>query len=155
MSRKKYIFGFGNYIKGDDAIGIHIIDYINSHYKNDSFEAIEIGNNGMLFLTYFEDKPEKIVIVDCAVMEKAPGEYVVFSPDEVETNKVNPNISTHESDVIKLIQFAKELDYPMPDIKILAIEPKSFELDSGISSELKQKIPHYAKIVIDEIEKYS
>lgn len=152
MTGKRYIFGFGNYIKGDDAVGIHIIDYINSHHECDLFEAVEIGNNGMLFLTYFEDSPEKIIIVDCAKTGKKPGEYIMFSPDDVETKKINPNISTHESDVIKLLQFAESLGYDLPLIKILAIEPKSFQIDSELSDELKRKIPNYANIVIKEIK---
>jgi hydrogenase maturation protease len=151
MKKNRYIFGFGNYLMGDDAIGIHIIDKIESQFKSDKFECVEIGNDGTLFLTYFTRETEKIVVVDCALIGKSPGEYLILSPDELNTKKISSNFSTHEGDILKLIELATQLEYPIPEIKIVAIQPKSIEFNAHLSYELKLNIENYIQAILTEI----
>ncbi len=60
----RYILGLGNYAMGDDGIGLRIIESIAEQGLDEDFEAIEIANNGMQVLTYFEEQTELLVIVD-------------------------------------------------------------------------------------------
>ncbi|MBT3194435.1 MAG: hydrogenase maturation protease, partial [Verrucomicrobia bacterium] len=62
----RYILGLGNYAMGDDSIGLRLIEHISDNGLEDGFEAVEIANNGMNILTYFEADTEKIVVVDAA-----------------------------------------------------------------------------------------
>lgn len=149
----RYIFGFGNYIKGDDSIGIRIVEHIILSGLEKNFKAIEIVNNGMLFLTYFQEKLEKILIIDSAEINKKPGEYLLFKPEDIKTKKIISNISTHEGDVIKLIKIAEKLNYSIPEIKILGIQPKQFNVDTPLSLELKNNFNTYIEVAIDEILK--
>ena len=147
----RYVLGLGNYAMGDDSIGLRIVEHIAEHDLESSFEAVEIANNGMQVLTYFEPETERIVIADSANFGGAPGEWICFSPDEVESQKVVGNISTHEGDILKLIALARQIDQPIPPIRIVAIQPKSMEMDESLSPELEESFPSYIEAVLNEV----
>ena len=106
----KYLIGMGNYSMGDDGIGLRITEHISDNMLDDGFEAIEVANNGMQLLTYFDDNTEKLLIVDAVKFGGKPGEHILFSPEDVKTQKVVGTVSTHEGDILKLITMAEELE---------------------------------------------
>ena len=148
---KRYLIGLGNYAKDDDGVGLRIIEQVLERDLDDGFEAIEAGNNGLSILTYFADDTERVVLVDCALMGKEPGEWLLFGPEDVATQKTTANISTHEGDILKLIELAKQTDLPTPPIKILAIQPASMEVDQGLSPELETKFQEYVLAALHEM----
>ena len=85
-------------------------------------------------------------------MGKTPGDYLVFPYDNIKTKKKVGNISTHEGDIVKLVELAKELEYPIPEIYILAIEPESLEMDMILSDCLESKLENYVDAAIKAIE---
>ena len=148
----RYLLGLGNYAMGDDSIGLRIIEHIADENLESGFEAVEVGNNGMQVLTYFEEDTERIVVVDAADFGGAPGEWISFSPEEVETQKVVGNISTHEGDVLKLIALARQIEQPIPPIRIIAIQPKCMAMDDSLSPELTANFNRYIEAVLKEIQ---
>ncbi len=151
MSKNKYVIGLGNYAKNDDGIGLRVIEHIIDNNLDKNFEALEAGNDGMRILTYFNQETEHLLIVDCALIGKSPGEYAIFTPDDVASKKVTGNVSTHEGDILKLLALGKELDYYIPKITILAIEPESLEMDMTLSKTLEEKLNDYVQLVIESI----
>ena len=153
MKKKRYVMGMGNYSKDDDGIGLHVIEYITANNLDDTFEAIEIANDGMKMLTFFTDETDKIVIVDCALMGKEPGHAEVFGVDDVNSVKNTTGITTHEGDILKLVSLAREVGYPVPDIRIVAIEPESLGLDMRLSKTLSDRLESYVELTLSEIRK--
>lgn len=148
---EKYIAGLGNYAKNDDGIGLRITEYIVDNQLEKGFKAVEIGNDGMRLLTYFSENTEKIVVVDCALMDLQPGEYRIFSPEDVINKKVNDTISTHEGDILKLIDLGKQLGYVIPKITIMAIQPESLEMDMTLSPTISGRLQEYVETAIKTI----
>ena len=152
-NNQKYVIGLGNYARNDDGIGLRVVEYIVDNNLDDGFQAIEIGNDGMSLLTYFNESTEKILIVDCALMGKTPGEFLVFPYDDITTKKEVGNISTHEGDIIKLVELGVELEYPIPEILILAIEPDSLEMDMALSDCLETEFKVYVDAAVEAIKR--
>jgi len=147
----RYVLGLGNYAMGDDSIGLRIVEAIADQGLEDGFEAVEVGNDGMQVLTYFDESTERIVIVDAVDFGGAPGDVTIFSPDEVETHKVTGNISTHEGDILKLVELAKQIDQYIPPIRIVAIQPEVMSVDSGLSDRLAGRFDDYVQAVLDAV----
>ena len=150
--KKRYIVGLGNYAKDDDGIGLRIVEHIIDNDLDDGFEAIEVANDGMRLLNYFTEDTEKILITDCALLGKKPGEFMIFSYDDIGTKKDVGNISTHEGDIIKLVELAKQLDCPIPELRIMGIEPDSLEMDMTLSQCLTNNFQTYIDAAIEEIK---
>ncbi len=150
----RYLLGLGNYAMGDDGVGLRIVEHIVEQELDDGFEAVEVGNNGMLVLTYFREDTELILVVDAVQFGGESGEFTVFTPDDVETHKVTGGISTHEGDILKLIELAKQIDQHIPPIRILAIQPASMDVDQGLSPELETRFQEYVLAALHEIEEH-
>ncbi len=147
----KYLLGLGNYAMGDDSIGLRIVEHIAAEGLDDSFEAVEVGNNGMLVLTYFQDDTDLLLVVDAVDFGAEPGAQTVFTPDQVDSHKVTSGISTHEGDILKLIDLAKQTGLPIPPIRILAIQPGQMDVDQGLSPELEAKFQDYVLAALHEM----
>jgi len=144
----KYIIGIGNYSMGDDSVGLQIVEYIDEHLPEREFEVIDMSDNGLNLVAYLNEETERILFVDCVKMGKAPGETLVFSPDEVRTDKALANISTHEGDMIKIIQMLQGLGYVLPPMRFFGIEPESCEAGLGeLSGTLQARLPEYVHAV--------
>ncbi|MBF0297777.1 MAG: hydrogenase maturation protease [Oligoflexia bacterium] len=168
----KYIIGIGNYSMFDDSIGIKVIEYIEENNlianliakeHQDSIQAIDLSGNLLNLFNYLNSSTEKIVIIDTAKInidkqmpdkqqeQRVPGEFIVFTPEEVESTKNLANISTHEGDLLKVLALARETDYFIPEIVIIGVIPKEIKNDFGLSLELNNKLPVYAKKALEEI----
>ncbi len=152
-AKQRYILGLGNFAMEDDGIGLHIVESIREQGLEDGFEAIEVGNDGMSVLTYFTEETGKILLVDCARMDASPGDYRIFSPDDVATQKTTGNISTHEGDIMKLLQLAREIGSHIPDVMILAIEPSSVGAEMRLSETLQQRLSDYVTAAVNEVRR--
>lgn len=148
----KYLIGMGNYAMGDDGIGLRVLEHIVDNDKDVGFEAAEIGNNGMQLLTYFEESTEKILLVDAVKYGAEPGEHLIFSSEDVETQKVAGHISTHEGDILRLFAMARDLGLYMPPIRILAVQPESMKMGDELSASLKVNFDKYIDAALNEMK---
>jgi len=148
---KKIAIGIGNYLMQDDGIGPKVMEQICLRELDQDFEAEDIATDALRLFRHFNDETEKIVIVDSAFMGQEPGTVMVFSPDQIQTrNKYQP-ISTHEGDILNLINLGKMLNLPIPKIKIVAVEPEQVDAGDELSARLKGKMDEVIQEVIREL----
>lgn len=151
----RYVVGTGNYSMGDDSVGLRLIEYM-SEYKlceSKDIELHDIANDCLKLLSFFNPETERILVIDCVKMGKEAGDFLLFSPHEVKSEKNVTGITTHEGDLLKTIDLARNLGYHIPEIRILGIEPKSVTPDMTISDVLKNRFDAYVKIIMNEIRR--
>lgn len=135
----------------DDSIGLRIAEYISGKGSEKGFRAIEMGGNALNILNYLTEETEKIVIIDTAEMNGEPGTYGFFTPEEMESVKILPGISTHEDDMIKVLRFASQMGYYKPEILFLGIEPAFLGEGMELSPVLDKNFSTYVDVAIDKI----
>jgi hydrogenase maturation protease len=149
----RYIIGVGNYSMADDGIGLRIVEHIARNGLDRGFEAVDIADEGTRLLFYLTEKTEKIVLIDAADLGLAPGEYRLFKPEDVETKKETGGLTTHEGDVLRVLDLARNLRYPIPPITILAIQPGSLEPAMELSPALRERFETYLRLALEEVQK--
>jgi hydrogenase maturation protease len=112
------------------------------------FRAIDLSGNTINLLDYLAESTEHILIVDSARMGKKPGEQEFFKPEDVETKKELTGLTTHEGDLLKVLEFARQLKYPIPPITFMGIEPESVKNEMGLSEALQSQLSEYADAAI-------
>lgn len=146
----KYVIGMGNYSKSDDGIGLHLIEKLSS-IPSLPFIPVEIAHDILRLQTYFNEDTESILIIDAVKMGLRPGEYKFFSPGDVESKKEVLGFSTHEGDILKIIELSKTLNLYMPNISIMGIEPDVMNIGMNISVGLNERMQEY----VGEIMRWS
>jgi hydrogenase maturation protease len=81
-------------------------------------------------------------------MGKAPGEYEFFQADDVETKKDLSGLTTHEGDLLKILELARQTGHHIPPITIMGIEPESIKSEMGLSATLQARFTEYAQAAI-------
>lgn len=139
----RYLIGIGNYYGRDDSVGLRIAETIAERGLDDGFRAIDLGGNLLDLVHYLDEGTEQVLIVDSARMGAQAGEYAFFTPDEVETRKELAGFSSHEGDLMKVLEFATAMGGPLPPVTILGIEPAELADEPGLSPLLEARFDEY------------
>jgi hydrogenase maturation protease len=85
-----------------------------------------------------------ILLVDAAEIGAAAGEYRFFAPSAVATQKSLAGISTHEGDVLRVLELARQTGLPIPPLVVMGIQPRSLAPGMELSPELEARLGEYA-----------
>lgn len=134
--KKIAILGIGNEIKGDDGLGPSIAKKLSKLFQDN--ENIVVYDGGTVPENYTGSirkvNPTHIILVDAVEMKKKPGYIRVVQKEEI----ANYNISTHAMPISFLIKFMETTIGGK--IILIGVQPKSMELDEGISKEVETSI---------------
>ena len=147
----RYLVGVGNYTAGDDGVGLRVVEHVVANGLDRDFVAVDVSTDALSLVAYLNADTEAVLVVDAAHLGLAPGDFRFFSPDEVETQKELTGLSTHEGDVLKVLQLAREAGYPIPPLAIMGIEPSEMSGGMSLSQCLAERVPTYAAAAIEHL----
>jgi hydrogenase maturation protease len=146
-----YVVAAGNYLMGDDSIGPLIIDAIEDRELDNSFLTDSIAHDSLRLLSYFKDSTDRLLLIDAVSMDLEPGDWRIFSPVEIQSHKKLSGTTTHESDLLRTILLAEKVDLPVPDIRILGIQPAAMSPGAGLSEALAKRLDEYIMLAIKTV----
>ena len=144
------IIGMGNPLMSDEGIGIHVVAWLQQTILADRTDILDLGTSGMRALHELEGR-DMVVFVDCALMGTEPGTIRRFTPEDVETKKIQPRLSLHEGDLLNTIALAKRLGTAPERIVIFGIEPKTIDPGETLSPALAARLDQYVARIRDEV----
>jgi hydrogenase maturation protease len=149
----RYLIGIGNWSMGDDGVGLRVVEAVAQRAPARDFEAVEIADDGMRLVDYCAPGTERLVLVDAVELGLPPGEWRLFRPEEVFTRKEATGLSTHEGDILKVLDFARGLGFPVPPVVVLGIQPETMELGMELSPALQGRFEEYVRVAVEEVRK--
>jgi hydrogenase maturation protease len=144
----RYLIGIGNYYGRDDSIGLRIAEHIGESGLDMGFRAVDLGGNLLDLIHYLDAETEQVLIVDSARMGLVPGDFEFFAPQQAASHKALAGFSTHEGDLLKVLEFAAAMGGELPPVTILGIEPAELRDEPGLSSELEGRFDEYVATAI-------
>lgn len=144
----RYLIGIGTYAGFDDSVGLRVAEAISAEGLDREFRAIELGGKVIDLVHYVDEQTEAVLIVDSAKMGLEPGEYAFFTPEQVDTRKRLPGVSTHEGDVLKVLELAASLGRPLPPVTFLGVEPADIHNEIGLSPALESRLAEYIEAAV-------
>jgi len=144
----RYLIGIGNYYGRDDSIGLRIAETIGERGLDQGLRAIDLGGNLLDLVHYLDENTERVLVVDSARMGLTPGEFAFFTPDEVVTRKGTDGISTHEGDLLKVLEFARAVGRDLSAVTVMGIEPAELCSEPGLSDILAERFEGYIETAV-------
>ena len=151
--KKIGVIGIGNPLRQDDGVGIVLLEKLIER-KDDMPGDIEYvdGGTGGVSLLHILARFDIVIIIDAVSFGSHPGESKLFKPDAVKSQKRSVNISTHESDFLKIIELSKKLGKNPGEIFVFGVQPSDVSYGTNLSPELQQKVESLFTNLKEEIK---
>ena len=138
------IMGVGNYLMGDEGIGVHLIQELSKKNLPEYIDVLDGGTGGFLLLSCFEVYPT-IIFVDATMDGKPAGTISLIRPKFA--SDFPSALSVHDvglKDMIEAVYLMEEV----PDIHLFTV---SIEEINPMTIELNQKVRESIPVLIDKI----
>jgi hydrogenase maturation protease len=144
MNNRTLVLGVGNYILGDDGIGIHAVRELSKQTDLADYEEAPVSSLELveMFRGY-----EKVIIVD-AIMTRdgIPGKIYELCGEDIPTLH---GLSAHDVDFRTALEYGTRFMGKMPEIKIYGIEAENV---TDFCETLTPVVEESLRIVIDKIK---
>jgi hydrogenase maturation protease len=149
---KAGIIGVGNPLRRDDGIGIVLLEKL-IEKKSDLPEDIEYidGGTGGMNLLHILALFDVALIIDAVNFNGLPGESKLFKSEDICSKKSSINMSTHETDILKIITLSKELGEAPNNLFIFGVQPKDTSHGDDLSPELQKTVASLTLSLQNEI----
>lgn len=139
--KKIGVIGIGNPLRKDDGIGIVLLEKLVEIKDDlpDDIEYIDGGTGGMNLLHLFA-RFDIVVFIDAVNFGGEIAESKFFNSEEVISKNIQIKISTHGSDILKIIQLSKELGENPDEIFIFGVQPQDMTPGTRLSHEIQENI---------------
>ncbi|MCX7683417.1 MAG: hydrogenase maturation protease [Anaerolineae bacterium] len=144
------IIGLGNPLRGDDGVGLRVVEELRRRGLPEGVVAIEGGNAGLDLLDELE-KWERVIIVDAAKLGLEPGKFVRFTAGEVKFQE--NGFSSHRAGLGEVLSLAQALGRRLPEIVVFGVQPADMGWREGLSQEVEAAIPALSDAVLAEVKR--
>ena len=146
MSQEITIIGLGNPLRGDDGVGVAVIEALGREKLAPSVKLVNAGQAG-LGLVGILDTAERAVIVDCAEMGLPPGSVRTFGEDDIRVEAWSESV--HNARAGTALEIARALGSLPSGTRIVGVQPGQMSWGLGLSSEISRAVPKAVKAVLD------
>jgi hydrogenase maturation protease len=138
------IMGVGNYLMGDEGIGVHIIQEMAKMELPEYIDILDGGTGGFLLLSCFESYPT-IIFVDATMDGRPPGTISLIRPKFA--SDFPSALSVHDVGLKDMIEAVYLMEH-VPDIHLFTV---SIDEIKPMTLELSQKVKDSIPELIDQI----
>jgi len=146
------VMGIGNYLMGDEGIGIHVIQSLQEEHFPPSVQLLD-GGVGSFYLLEYLHLSEQLIIIDAANDGKEPGTITKLFPKY--SSDYPKSLTAHDIGLKDLLDAFYISGKALPDILLITVTIKSLpeQLTIELSPELKKVLPILCEEVKKEIYK--
>lgn len=142
------VLGIGNVLLSDEGLGVVAVKRFSEEYEVPENVKVMDGGTLGLDLMYFLEGTEKLLVVDAVAGGNPPGTLYKIKNEEVKKYFKN-KVSMHEIGFQEVMALMELRGFPLKEVVIIGLEPKSLELSLNLSREIEEKIP----VLLEEIAK--
>jgi hydrogenase maturation protease len=150
LSSDTLVIGLGNPMRGDDGIGLRVIESLAGQALPDGVEVVDGGTQGLGIVNLMEGR-QRVIMVDAANVGKAPGEFVCFTPAEARLLGDDQHLSVHSAGLRDALLLARVLQVLPDEVVIVGVQPAHLDWDDGLSPEVEAAIPQIVGRILDEL----
>ncbi len=136
--RRVLILGIGNYLMGDEGVGIHAVRYLEEHNWQEKADILDGGTGGLPLLSLFS-RYERVILIDATADGSTPGTVKVRRPRFAADYP--PSLGAHDLGLKDLVEAATLLDeLPLIDLVTISIRPED-RLSTRLSEAVQKALP--------------
>lgn len=144
-SGKILVLGIGNYLMGDEGVGVHIIHRMEEMELPSYLDVLDGGTGGFFLMNVFDDYP-KVIFLDATMDGKPPGTIAVIKPKfAADFPKA---LSVHDVGLKDMIE-ALYLQDNLPELHLITISVKAImPMVVGMSEDVEAAVPQAIQTIL-------
>jgi len=155
---EELILGIGNTLKGDDGVGVYIVEKVGKYLKKvgknlgkdsstESKKGVITINCGTTPENYTsvirKHKPDRLILIDAADMGLTPGSYRIIPLEKMGVMC----ISTHKMPLAVFLSYVSEF---CRDTVLIGIQPEGMDFGIALSSVVRRGGDQVVKHIIEK-----
>jgi hydrogenase maturation protease len=150
-SKKVLVMGVGNYLMGDEGVGVHIIYEMEEIDIPEFVDVLDGGTGGFFLMNYFDEYPV-VILIDATMDGKPAGTISVLRPKFAADFPTA--LSVHDVGLKDMIE-AIYMQEKKPDLHLVTVSiDKLVPMNMELSKEVQESIPETIKTVLELAAKY-
>tara|TARA_R110001583_G_scaffold178221_1_gene334010 strand:- start:1686 stop:2213 length:528 start_codon:yes stop_codon:yes gene_type:complete len=146
---KVLILGIGNYLMGDEGVGVHIIHKMEGMDLPDYVEVLDGGTGGFFLMNVFDDYG-KVIFLDATMDGKEAGTITTLHPKFAAD--FPSALSVHDVGLKDMVE-ALYLQDKLPEMHLITISVKGIQpMVVGMTDDVKKCIPEAIKTILNLAE---
>jgi hydrogenase maturation protease len=145
------VVGLGNPLRGDDGIGVRVVQALMERPLPAGVEVVDGGTQGLGLVSLLEDR-RRVIVVDAANVGRTPGEFVRFTPEEAKLLGGDQRLSIHEAGLRDALLLAQVLGVLPDEVVILGVQPANMDWDQDLSPAVLAALPRLVAAVLEELD---
>ncbi|MGA2764649.1 MAG: hydrogenase maturation protease [Spirochaetia bacterium] len=151
------IIGLGNVEKGDDGVGVLVVEGLREELEEGSWvpnrdgevTIVPAGTDSLLAAAHAADG-RWIILVDAAHMGLAPGEFRMFTPREAQLPPRLHGLVPHDADLAQTLRLMDGLGCA-ERVRVMGIEAPEVGEGRGLSQPLSSRLPEMRARIKEEV----
>jgi hydrogenase maturation protease len=141
------ILGVGNLLKGDDGVGVRVIEALErGGTLPPGVELVDGGTGGPTLMTEFAGAAA-LIIVDAGELGAAPGTVREFGLDDVAATNTPRPFSLHDVGVMGMIDLARQVGELPAAVRFVVVQPERFDTGDRLSAAVAGAVERAAEAV--------
>ncbi len=135
---KILVLGIGNYLMGDEGVGVHIIHEMEGMELPEYVEVLDGGTGGFFLMNVF-DEYGKVVFLDATMDDLEPGTIVVRYPKFA--SDFPKSLSVHDVGLKDMVEALYILD-KLPELHLITISVNGIQpMVVGMTEKVEASVP--------------
>jgi hydrogenase maturation protease len=144
--KKLLILGIGNFLMGDEAVGVHAIKQFEGMTLPEGVEILDGGTGAFYLMSYFETYP-KVILIDATMDGNPPGYIKLITPKFA--SDFPKALSTHDVGLKDLLESLEILER-LPEIYLYTISIQKIDhMKLELSPEVEAALPIVKQKALD------
>lgn len=145
------VYGIGNVLVGDDAIGPTVARTFESSWSVDSRVVVADLGTPSLDLTDHVIDHESVIFIDAVTADEPPGSIVIYDRDEIIASAPVLRVGPHDPALRDALLTLQLFGHCPSDIILIGVV--AGQMDGGLSPEVRAAIPKVCSTIAGELER--
>lgn len=140
------ILGVGNYLMGDEGLGVHLAQQLKKEIPAGFADVLDGGTAGFQLMEYIESYP-RVILIDATLDGRPAGTIQLIRPKFA--SDFPKAMSTHEIGLKDLVESLTLLDR-LPDVYLFVVSVKTIQpLSIDLSPEVLVVLPELKRRILE------
>lgn len=146
------IIGLGNPLRGDDGVGVCVVQKLMAHPLPPGVAVVDGGAQGLGLVNLMAGQ-QRVILVDAADVGRSPGQFVRFTLAEARLLGPDQHLSVHAAGLRDALLLAEALEMLPSEVIIFGVQPRHLDWDEALSPEVEAILPNLIAAILAEVRR--